>query len=357
MIFGISVVMKMWQLGLLFVVALFLLDCSSSEKEKNIGCSNTQIIQLSSEINKAVSFLENAQQSDGSFADSGIETFRVWQTAQVMYFLGATGSASKITRSKGIEFLETNQRSSGSFYRDISSDKNKICLETTPVALLALKTNKVGESRLNKGVNFLLGKQEAGGEWLIGDSTIPEDHDFPSVTGFVLNMLAQSDIDNKEQINAGMSYLIESQLTDGSWGMSWYYYDTPYYAISINLATLKILNQHDTPTFLKALDFIRKNQNDGGYWNRSGTGMSDEFETALALKALTLSGSEADRDRIERAVHWLKSMQQRNGSWRGGFFPYSSPPKEETITTTVMVSEALIRAEFPDAHFMFCEKK
>ncbi len=328
------------------VAILFLSSCGGSGKKDPPPPNDSNSLLLSASVTQALGFLQGIQKADGSFADPDDDRLKVWQSAEVMYLLGGIDGISLSILSKGKNFLKDAQRSDGSFYRDVSFDEDNICMETTPVALLALKNNQASKSKLDKGINFLLNKQEAGGEWLIGDSTIPEDHDFPSVTGFVLNTLIQLGVKHNEQINAGIDYLIESQLSDGSWGVSWYYYDTPYYAVSINMMALKVYGLQNTDAFLNALNFVRQNQNEGGYWNRTGEEMSDEFETALALKALSLSEDMNDKQRIKKAKKWLESRQEHDGSWFGGFFPYSD--KDEKITTTTIAVEALIRSDNPD---------
>lgn len=330
----------------MYLFSLFQFSCgfsdSSSHPVKSIAFKD-----LPPEIINAVKFLESSQQENGSFADKGVETFGVWQTVNVMSLFAQLNSLPKSVREKSISFLSANQRANGSFYRDVSLDESYYCMETTSVALTLLNSG----SEKSKGVSFLISKQEPGGFWKIGDLTIQEDRSFPSVTGFVLKSLAHLDSQSSALIK-GVNYLSDTQLANGSWGSSLYYYNTPYYALAVNLEALKALNKQNSEMFDKALDYIRENQNGEGYWEYSGVGISDEFNTALALSALTLSEDKADKERIEKAARWLLSRQQENGSWSGGVFPNSSPPKDETIIATVTVIKALVRAKFLNSNFM-----
>ena len=63
------------------------------------------------------------------------------------------------------------------------------------------------------------------------------------------------------------------------------------------------------------LDKLRKFQHKDGGWGWLHNDPSDAFGTALALYALTKSGTDADRVAIQRARDYLVRTQNKDGSW------------------------------------------
>ena len=71
-----------------------------------------------------------------------------------------------------------------------------------------------------------------------GEIGIPDmkKHRFwPSITGYALRTLLYLKVSSDNQISKGIEWLLHSQNEDGSWGSSWIYYDTPYYATHLIL--------------------------------------------------------------------------------------------------------------------------
>lgn len=100
--------------------------------------------------------------------------------------------------------------------------------------------------------------------------------------------------------------LIEAQNTRGYWQS--YFYPSPLYATVLALDVL-----HGNPAFAaatdRALSFIVESQNDDGSWGEGG----DPYETALATVAL--AGHPAHSTALRRGVEHLLSSVAEDGSW------------------------------------------
>lgn len=70
----------------------------------------------------------------------------------------------------------------------------------------------------------------------------------------------------------------------------------------------------DAPEITKALDFLRREQEEDGSWY-GRWGCNYLYGTWLAVQALAAAGREQDQPRLERAVTWLLACQGPEGGW------------------------------------------
>ena len=144
-----------------------------------------------------------------------------------------------------------------------------------------------------------------------------------------------------DRIDKGIKFLLERQQPNGSWGSHWVYYDTPYYPIHTIILALKKANLEKNPSFEKAINFIIKEQNLDGSWEKEIENRpSKNLKTALALNSLLTTDKESIKVKIEKGINWLLNTQKSDGSWAGGEFA-GWPGKKEDIFTTSTVVRAL----------------
>jgi len=121
------------------------------------------------------------------------------------------------------------------------------------------------------------------------------------------------------------------------------------------------------PNSSRALSWLVNNQNpDGGFSVDTATGKSDVDMTGMALMAFAALGRDASHPAVKKAINYLKSQQQRDGS----FSPWSSSGPEsiaQVIHGLVMLGidpagpewsreegnliSALLRYRLPDGSF------
>ncbi len=98
----------------------------------------------------------------------------------------------------------------------------------------------------------------------------------------------------------------------------------------------------------KAITTLESLQDKSGGWSFMGSGAPDVDTTALAIQALIASGRSPEDAVIERALGYLKGLQNEDGG-----FPYQNPSDYGTETnanSTALVVQALIAADItPEA--------
>ncbi len=252
------------------------------------------------------------------------------------------GKGSKEAIARAENFLLSVQKSDGSF--PFGTLSNTSCMETTAVALMALKSKEAKE----KIVSYILKNQNPSGFWEIEYKWIPrEERKFPSVTGFVLSALGYAGYKKDNHVEKGIKYLLTSQKNDGSWGSTSMAYDTPLYPIYINVIALQIYKESGTEKAIeKAINFTKKNKK-AGFWNITNLSTPDNpspyLITALALNTLLEGGEDPTQSYIQKAVQWLIQHQRKDGSWYGGYFVTSHGKVYQDIFATCMSILALKR--------------
>ncbi|KYK23234.1 hypothetical protein AYK24_07800 [Thermoplasmatales archaeon SG8-52-4] len=292
--------------------------------------------KLNETINNAVKYLKKNQKKDGSVMLNKDTRWQVWETANSLLAVISSGEKEKKFIDKTLNFLLKAQRQDGSFSYTLSYDKDNYCMETTSTCLLVLEKLK---QDVTKCIEFILNKQKNDGSWEIGIPEMIKHRFWPSITGHVLYSLLLLNISN-ENISKGFDYLFKKQLTDGSWGSSWIYYDTPYYSTYVILPALKLYGLENDERFNKCIKFIEKNQNKDGSWCIDTTDKprpSKSLRTSLALNSLLISPRKSNKNIINNGINWLINNQRKDGSWDGGYFVNWPGKKEDILATSYAI--------------------
>lgn len=300
-------------------------------------------LDINESIEKAVEFLKNNQNENGSISINNDKRWEVWETVNSFLAVHSIVGNHKKFLENAISFISKSRKEDGSFYYTNSSKKDDYCMEATALSIKALGISK---KDVEKGIQFILNKQNSDGSWEIGIKRIIKYRNWPSITGFVLNTLLNLEI-SSDQISKGIKFIFEKQKEDGSWGSKWIYYDTPYYPTHVILSALKLYGYEKEKIFKKVVNFIKKNQNNNGSWGKNRydkPAPSLDLRTALALNSLLTSPDKTDLPSIKRGIKWLVNTQKTDGHWDGGFF-VNWPGKKEDIYTTSLAISALKKYE------------
>ncbi len=148
-------------------------------------------------------------------------------------------------------------------------------------------------------------------------------------------------------INEGVSFLENSVLADGGWGLR-SILDAGE-EISIAESTLYVLSallsagvDSTDKIISNGIDWLIELQHENGGWGTAKFGDASSprvFPTAFAISVL--SEVDYNRQAVEKAVSWLRSAQKPDGSW-GVFSAQSSPNKRGTAAHTARSILALL---------------
>jgi squalene-hopene/tetraprenyl-beta-curcumene cyclase len=194
---------------------------------------------------------------------------------------------------------------------------------------------------LQRAEEWILGLQSQNGAWGAFDAdneyhylnNIPfADHgallDPPTedVTGRCVSMLAQfgQTVENSQVVRAGVDYLRQTQLAEGSWYGRWgmnYIYGTWSVLCALNAAGVG----HAAPEMRKAADWLVKIQNADGGWGEDGSSYKLDYkgyepasstasQTAWAVLGLMATGDTA-HPAVARGIAYLMKTQGRDGFW------------------------------------------
>jgi squalene-hopene/tetraprenyl-beta-curcumene cyclase len=230
-------------------------------------------------------------------------------------------------------------------------------LDDTAVVVMALDRarGRLGakgyDEAIARGEEWTVGLQSKNGGWGAFDAdnsyhylnNIPfADHgallDPPTedVSGRVVSMLGQlGEPLDSPRMAAGLKYLEETQMADGSWFGRWgvnYIYGTWSVLCALNAAKV----DRGAPVVRKAVSWLAAIQNPDGGWGEDCESYdlaykgytpapSTASQTAWALLALMAVG-EVDSPAVFRGMAWLQTNQEADGLWgqahyTGGGFP------------------------------------
>ncbi|MBY0422681.1 MAG: hypothetical protein K2Q06_10285, partial [Parvularculaceae bacterium] len=246
--------------------------------------------------------------------------------------------------------------------------------DDTAVALIALsqfrddpkwKAKGIDEA-IRLGVDWLIGMQSKGGGWGAFDkdndkkilTKIPfcdfgEALDPPSVdvTAHIVEAFGKLGLgrDHPSMVRA-LDYLRREQEPDGSWFGRWgvnYIYGTG--AVLPGLAAIG--ENMDQPYIHKACDWLLSRQQPNGGWGEScasymdaamaGRGTATASQTAWALMGLIAAGRPKDREAIERGSAFLIE-RQKNGTWEEPEYTGTGFPGYGVVQT-IKLSDPLLQ--------------
>ena len=202
-----------------------------------------------------------------------------------------------------------------------------------------------------RGVNWLLGMQNIDGGWAAFDRDINHeiltmvpfaDHNAmldpscPDITARVLEALGLFGIRvGHPQVERGIEFISLTQDQRGCWIGRWgvnYLYGTWQVLQGLEVAGYDMMQ----PMVQRAVAWLKSVQQDNGGWGETclsyddpslaGQGEVTASQTAWALLGLIAAG-EADSDAVRDGVHYLISTQQPDGNWHEAEFTGTGFPK------------------------------
>lgn len=149
--------------------------------------------------------------------------------------------------------------------------------------------------------------------------------------------------EQQEAVNHGLEALASKQAADGSWGAGSGYGAT---AAITSLAGLAMMANGNLPgrgkygdNVRRALDFIRKNQQESGLFTASATQgemYSHGFSTLFVAEVYGMTGDDDIKENLQKAVHLIERAQNFEGGWR-----YQPMPIDADISVTICQVMAL----------------
>jgi squalene-hopene/tetraprenyl-beta-curcumene cyclase len=214
-------------------------------------------------------------------------------------------------------------------------------IDDTAEVVMALRRAGTGADAADRGLAWTVGMQSKGGGWAAFDadntSALPrrlpfcdfgEVTDPPSadVTAHVVEALALEGRSGERPARDGIAYLLDQQERDGSWFGRWG--ANHLYGTGAAVPALAACGLAGHPSVGRAVAWLRSVQNeDGGFgedlrsyrdtaWR--GRGASTASQTSWALLALEAAGVHDET--VDRAVTFLATTQQPDGSWDEPWF-------------------------------------
>jgi len=227
--------------------------------------------------------------------------------------------ASSSTFERAVAYVRAAQQADGGWamLKNQPSD-----VEDTIWAVWALLDGgeKTTSERVQKGLRFVLGKQDAAGHW----------NNNTSHTAFAILLLHKLGQDKEEVASKAVAWLKSVQNPDGSWpknpkveGL------TIYTGVSMMaLATVGASSAAPStgdPALSKAAAWLRQWQRPEGYWIMTPSQGDDPWHTMAttwAIQGLVAAGAKPETDQsLQRGLDWLRQMQAADG----GFPLYIAP--------------------------------
>jgi squalene-hopene/tetraprenyl-beta-curcumene cyclase len=279
----------------------------------------------------------------------------VWDTAIAGLALGESDGAPEEALRRSADWLLTkevrrkgdwsvkrpNTEPSGWYFEFANEYYPDI--DDTAMVLLALNRSRATngseqEACQRRAVRWLLDMQSKDGGWAAFDvdntwhslSEVPfADHNAmldptcPDITGRVLEALCAHGLDRSHKaVERGVKYLIRTQEKDGSWYGRWgvnYVYGT-----FLALRGLQAAGEDDREAHVqRALEWVRSIQNfDGGWGESCASYLSNSYvaapstpsQTAWAILAL-LAGGDTTSTSLRDGVNYLVKTQNGAGTW------------------------------------------
>jgi len=278
----------------------------------------------------------------------------IWDTAIALFAAGELGTLDPESARRGADWLlDKEVRRKGDwcikrpnlqpggwafeyaneFYPDI---------DDTAMVLLALEHARASDPERQaraerRAINWLLGMQSSDGGWAAFDvdnnwqvlNRVPfADHNAmldpscPDITGRVLEALSRRGLTADPAISRGAAYLLAHQKEDGSWYGRWGV--NHIYGTFLALRGLRASGVNGArPAFEKAVRWLRSIQNTDGGWGESCASYekhcyvaapSTPSQTAWALLAFEAAG-DTGSPAVKRGIEWLLERQNPDGGW------------------------------------------
>jgi len=313
------------------------------------------------------------------FEKLGIEegdTFRmqpckspVWDTAYAMFALGESGVPAndprmvkcadwilqKQVRYPGDWTVKNKSGHPGGWYFEFNNEFYPDVDDTAMVCLglgqAEHPNGRYQRESVQRAIDWVLSMQCRDGGWASFDKDndrmvfqhIPfADHNAMldpatvDITGRVLEMLAAYGYDKKHPaVVKALKFIRKQQEPDGSWFGRWgvnYIYGT-----MLVLRGLEAIGvDHHEPYVQQAAEWLRMVQNSDGGWgescgsyddpNQKGVGPSTPSQTAWAVMGL-LAANDTHSDCVARGIAYLLKTQKKDGSWDEPYYTGTGFPR------------------------------
>ncbi len=305
--------------------------------------------------------VEAQKQFDGLLVDDGKRFFFqpcfsvVWDAAIAAFALGESGEPpedalrkcadwllTKEVRHKGDWSIKRPNTPPAGWYFEFANEFYPD-IDDTAMVLLALSRSRASrpaeqQAAERRAIQWLLDMQSKDGGWAAFDvdnnwrplSFVPfADHNAmldptcPDITGRVLEALcAHGYTQSHPAIRNAVDYLIRTQEQDGSWYGRWgvdYIYGT-----FLALRGLRAAGVSDREAYVqRALEWVRSIQNFDGGWGESCESYkqgsyvqapSTPSQTAWAIVAL-LAGGDTTSTSLHDGIDYLLRTQKNDGTW------------------------------------------
>jgi prenyltransferase beta subunit len=167
--------------------------------------------------------------------------------------------------------------------------------------------------RVQKGLKFVLGKQDATGHW----------NNNTSHTAFAILLLHKLGKDKEEAASKALAWLQSVQNPDGSWPKSPKVEGLTTYT-GVSMVALNTVSPGN-PALAKAVDWLHQWQRPEGYWIMTPSQGDDPWHTMAttwAIQGLVAAGAKPEADQsLQRGLDWLRQIQAADG----GFPLYIAP--------------------------------
>jgi squalene-hopene/tetraprenyl-beta-curcumene cyclase len=171
----------------------------------------------------------------------------------------------------------------------------------------------------------------------------PDVDDTPAVLMAILRAGGSTLEKHKKRIAAGLNWILGMQSSDGGWGAfdvdnnSLYLNAIPFadHGALLDPSTSDVTGRcvellsmlgfdRDFPPLAKALEFLRKEQDDCGAWF-GRWGVNYLYGTWSVLMGLRQAGENMTLPYIRKAVDWLQSCQNPDNGWGESCYSYRDP--------------------------------
>ncbi len=197
----------------------------------------------------------------------------------------------------------------------------------------------------NRGdwANRAPGLEPGGWAFQFENALYPDVDDTAMVVMALLRAGALNDPARRERIEAAVNWVAGMQNSDGGWGAfdidndRLYLNDIPFadHGALLDPSTADLTGRcvemftmlgygMDFPPLRRALEFLRKEQEDSGAWF-GRWGVNYIYGTWSVLVALKSAGEDMGAPYVRRAAEWLKACQNPEGGWGESCATYNDP--------------------------------
>ena len=257
-----------------------------------------------------LSWLINQMHLDGGWGSDQEST--VCETALAALVMGVYGYYQE--SAMAVAWLKENQKSDGSWFSDdeLPGDEN---LSGTAWAVIALSLLEGESDATSFGRAFLINQQKPIGHWGYNLMT----------TALVLSALGiNAEPPSDRILNWGINYLILMQNKEGYWTDSDFVDHERLNRAYLNPAIMLPLVKN---IFAKGFESDQLLIS-----TKEKQLISDYKVTLSALRALLSTDRDIESPTVEKAVEWILTQQQSDGSWFGN--------AQLTIMTVVLLQDA-----------------